>query len=129
MAMKKVLVALPDEMLKALEKERKEPFSLKSAYKLMHGLKFPNRDISIIMAKCPFCRLERHYVKGDLWKNKEDVEESSIVKQLRNQLAQVTTEKDIVKKLYEELLIQVTKINSNSQQPQKPKDPQMEPVG
>ena len=93
----------------------------------LHGVKFPNRDASIIEAQCPRCRVERTYYNKDLWK--DDDEEGEVVKQLRSQLAQVTTEKDVLKRMYEELLLKVGQIVHDSKPIEKSKNPQMEPVG
>lgn len=103
-------------------------FSLGRSDQLINGLRFPKNDLSIIEAKCPRCFTQLTYNENDLWRDNKD-EESELVKQLRSQLAQVTTEKDVIKKMYEQLIFQIKEHMQNSSQPPKPTDTQMQPVG
>ncbi|MDE1812781.1 MAG: hypothetical protein KGI19_07455 [Thaumarchaeota archaeon] len=104
-------------------------FSLGRADQLINGLQFPKHDFSIITAKCPRCFSQRTYGENDILRSNNDEQESEELKNLRNELAQTRVERDTIKKLYEELLVKFADIIHNSQQPQKPTDSQMQPVG
>lgn len=91
---------------------------------LIQGLTFPKGDFSIIRAKCPKCYSICTYDAEQVKKSSSDKEESELVKQLRGEVAQLTIEKETIRKLFDDLL--KDKINSVAQKPTNENDIQDE---
>ena len=88
-------------------KHCKRAFSFAQSHSsTLNGVTFPNRDPSVIKAQCPRCRFSETYFPRDIIKDRKIENQNELVLQLRNEIAQLKIDKEVMQKTIDGLLLQ-----------------------
>jgi phage FluMu protein Com len=85
-------------------KRCKTLFHFGASVNLIEGLKFPNGDFSLIKAKCPRCYSQSTYQPSEVKRSGSSEDKDELIKQLRNQISQLTFDKSVCEDRFKKLL-------------------------
>lgn len=92
-----------------------ELFSFKHSYLLTDGLKFPTGDVTSIKAKCPKCFCQSFYFDNDIIRSKSSKDKDELIKELRNKISQLESDKEFLKNRLEDIIKDKIKDIANTQ--------------